>query len=183
MKLSDSFKLHCFVFLGAFLLFTMEPMVTRIVLPFYGGSFHVWTTTLTFFQGILFIGYLYCHFFAKRIGGWHLVIVTTPLIWLPLSNYLGFKPPGDHNPAWFLLLQLTIHVALPFGILATTSVIAQSWFTRINMKKKSPYQLYASSNAGSILALFSYIVLFEPLFGLRVQQSLWFVVYLSLIHI
>ena len=178
MKLSDSFKLHCFVFLGAFLLFTMEPMVTRIVLPFYGGSFHVWTTTLTFFQGILFIGYLYCHFFAKRIGGWHLVIVTAPLIWLPLSNYFGFKPPGDHNPAWFLLLQLTIHVALPFGVLATTSVIAQYWFTRINMKKKSPYPLYASSNAGSILALLSYIVLFEPLFGLRVQQSLWFVVYI-----
>ena len=106
MKLSDSFKLHCFVFLGAFLLFTMEPMVTRIVLPFYGGSFHVWTTTLTFFQGILFIGYLYCHFFAKRIGGWHLVIVTAPLIWVPLSNYFGFKPPGDHNPAWFLLFLL-----------------------------------------------------------------------------
>ena len=178
MQLSDSFKLHCFVFLGAFLLFTMEPMVTRIVLPFYGGSFHVWTTTLTFFQGILFIGYLYCHFFAKRLGGWHLVLVTAPLIWLPLSNYFGFKPPGDHNPAWYLLFQLTIHVALPFGILATTSVIAQSWFTRGNIQKKSPYPLYASSNAGSILALLAYIALFEPLFGLRVQQSLWFVVYI-----
>lgn len=178
MQLSDSFKLHCFVFLGAFLLFTMEPMVARIVLPFYGGSFHVWTTTLTFFQGILFIGYLYCHFFAKRLGGWHLVLVTAPLIWLPLSNYFGFNPPGDHNPAWFLLLQLTIHVALPFGILATTSVIAQSWFTRSNIQQKSPYPLYASSNAGSILALLAYIALFEPLFGLRVQQSLWFVVYI-----
>ena len=178
MQLSDSFKLHCFVFLGAFLLFTMEPMVARIVLPFYGGSFHVWTTTLTFFQGILFIGYLYCHFFAKRLGGWHIVLVAAPLIWLPLSNYFGFNPPGDHNPAWFLLFQLTIHVALPFGILATTSVIAQSWFTRSNIQQKSPYPLYASSNAGSILALLAYIALFEPLFGLRIQQSLWFVVYI-----
>ena len=183
MQLSDSFKLHCFVFLGAFLLFTMEPMVARIVLPFYGGSFHVWTTTLTFFQGILFIGYLYCHFFAKRLGGWHLVLVSTPLIWLPLSNYFGFKPPGDHNPAWFLLFQLTIHVALPFGILATTSVIAQSWFTRSNIQQKSPYPLYASSNAGSILALLAYIALFEPLFGLRVQQSLWFLVYIAYVFL
>ena len=178
MQLSDSFKLHCFVFLGAFLLFTMEPMVARIVLPIYGGSFHVWTTTLTFFQGILFFGYLYCHYFAKRLGGWHIALVAVPLIWLPLSNHLGFNPPGDRNPAWFLLLQLTIHVALPFGVLATTSVIAQSWFTRSNIQQKSPYSLYASSNAGSILALLAYIALFEPLFGLRVQQNLWFVVYI-----
>ena len=178
MQLSDSFKLHCFVFLGAFLLFTMEPMVARIVLPIYGGSFHVWTTTLTFFQGVLFIGYLYCHFFAKRLGGWHIALVATPLIWLPLSNHFGFNPPGDRNPAWFLLLQLTVHVALPFGVLATTSVIAQSWFTRSNIQEKSPYSLYASSNSGSILALLAYIALFEPLLGLRVQQTLWFMVYL-----
>ena len=178
MQLSDSFKLHCFVFLGAFLLFTMEPMVARIVLPIYGGSFHVWTTTLTFFQGILFLGYLYCHYFAKRLGGWHIALVAVPLIWLPLSNHFGFNPPGGRNPAWFLLLQLTIHVALPFGVLATTSVIAQSWFTRSNIQQKSPYPLYASSNVGSILALLAYIALFEPLFGLRVQQSLWFVVYI-----
>jgi len=112
------------------------------------------------------------------LGGWHIALVAVPLIWLPLSNHLGFNPPGDRNPAWFLLLQLTIHVALPFGVLATTSVIAQSWFTRSNIQQKSPYSLYASSNAGSILALLAYIALFEPLFGLRVQQSLWFVVYI-----
>jgi hypothetical protein len=183
MQLSESFKLHCFVFLGAFLLFTMEPMVARIVLPIYGGSFHVWTTTLTFFQGILFFGYLYCHYFAKRLGGWHIALVAVPLIWLPLSNHFGFNPPGGRNPVWFLLLQLTIHVALPFGVLATTSVIAQSWFIRSNIQKKSPYSLYASSNAGSILALLAYIALFEPLFGLRVQQSLWFVVYIAYVFL
>ena len=66
--MSISFRLHCFVFLGAFLLFTMEPLVARMVLPLYGGSFHVWSTTLTFFQGILFIGYVYCHIFAMRLG-------------------------------------------------------------------------------------------------------------------
>ena len=176
--MSISFKLHCFVFLGAYLLFTMEPLVARMVLPLYGGSFHVWSTTLTFFQGILFIGYLYCHFFAKRLGGWHLVLVATPLAWLPLANWIGLAPPGDSDPAWSLLFQLTLHIALPFGILATTSVIAQSWFTRSDTSGSSPYPLYASSNSGSLLALLAYITLFEPLFGLSVQRSLWYVAYL-----
>jgi len=176
--MSISFRLHCFVFLGAFLLFTMEPLVARMVLPLYGGSFHVWSTTITFFQGILFIGYLYCHIFAKRLGGWHLALVMTPLVWLPLVNWIGLAPPGDGDPAWSLLLQLTIHVALPFGILATTSVIAQSWFTHSDTSGSSPYPLYASSNAGSILALLAYIALCEPLLGLRDQRSLWYVGYL-----
>ena len=176
--MSISFKLHCFVFLGAYLLFTMEPLVARMVLPLYGGSFHVWSTTLTFFQGILFIGYVYCHFFAKRLGGWHLVLVATPLAWLPLANWIGLAPPGDSDPAWSLLFQLTLHIALPFGILATTSVIAQSWFTRSDTSGSSPYPLYASSNSGSLLALLAYITLFEPLFGLSVQRSLWYVAYL-----
>ncbi len=174
-----SFKLHCFVFLGACLLFTMEPLVARMVLPLYGGSFHVWSTTLTFFQGILFFGYVYCHIFAKRLGGWHLALVATPLVWLPLVNWIGLAPPGDGDPAWSLLFQLTLHVALPFGILATTSVIAQSWFTRSDTSGSSPYPLYASSNAGSLLALLAYIALCEPLLGLRVQRSLWYVGYLG----
>ena len=176
--MSISFRLHCFVFLGAFLLFTMEPLVARMVLPLYGGSFHVWSTTITFFQGILFIGYVYCHIFAMRLGGWHLALVVTPLVWLPLVNWIGLAPPGGGDPAWSLLFQLTLHVALPFGILATTSVIAQSWFTRNDTSGSSPYHLYASSNAGSILALLAYIALCEPLFGLRVQRSLWYVGYL-----
>jgi len=176
--MSISFRLHCFVFLGAFLLFTMEPLVARMVLPLYGGSFHVWSTTITFFQGILFIGYVYCHIFAMRLGGWHLALVVTPLVWLPLVNWIGLAPPGDGDPAWSLLFQLTLHIALPFGILATTSVIAQSWFTRSDTSGSSPYPLYASSNAGSILALLAYIALCEPLFGLRVQRSLWYVGYL-----
>ena len=176
--MSISFRLHCFVFLGACLLFTMEPLVARMVLPRYGGSFHVWSTTITFFHGILFIGYVYCHIFAKRLGGWHLVLVGTPLVWLPLVNWIGLAPPGDGDPAWSLLFQLTLHIALPFGILATTSVIAQSWFTRSDTSGSSPYPLYASSNAGSILALLAYIALCEPLLGLRDQRSLWYVGYL-----
>ncbi|SVD24219.1 uncharacterized protein METZ01_LOCUS377073, partial [marine metagenome] len=164
--------------MGACLLFTMEPLVARTVLPLYGGSFHVWSTTLTFFQGILFFGYVYCHIFAKRLGGWHLAFVVAPLVWLPLVNWIGLAPPGHGDPAWSLLFQLTLHIALPFGILATTSVIAQSWFTRSDTSGSSPYPLYATSNAGSLLALLAYIALCEPLFGLRVQRSLWYLGYL-----
>jgi len=156
----------------------MEPLVARMVLPLYGGSFHVWSTPLTFFQGILFIGYVYCHIFAMRLGGWHLALVVTPLVWLPLVNWIGLAPPGGGDPAWSLLFQLTLHVALPFGILATTSVIAQSWFTHSDTSGSSPYPLYASSNAGSLLALLAYIALCEPLLGLRDQRSLWYVGYL-----
>jgi len=179
MRPSVSLKLHCFVFLGAFLLFTMEPLVARVILPVYGGSFHVWTTTLTFFQGILFFGYVYCHLISKRLGGWHLVLVATPLVWLPLVNQVGITPLGDENPVWFLMLQLTLHVALPFGILATTSVIAQSWFIRSETSGSSPYTLYASSNAGSLLALLAYIALCEPLLDLSVQRNIWYTGYIS----
>ena len=174
----NKLKLHSFVFLGAFLLFTMEPMVARMILPLYGGAFHVWSTTLTFFQGILFFGYVYCHIFAKRLGGLHLALVASPLIWLPLVNQIGITPPDDGSPVWPLIFQLTLHVALPFGILATTSVMAQHWFTRSDTRGRSPYILYASSNAGSLLALLSYIALCEPLLGLKAQSRLWYVGYI-----
>ena len=90
-----SLQLHLFVFLGAFLLFTMEPLVARMVLPVHGGSFHVWTTTLTFFQGALFLGYVYCHLLARRLGGWHLLLVAAPLIWLPVANGIGLSATED----------------------------------------------------------------------------------------
>ena len=170
-------QLHLFVFLGAFLLFTMEPLVARILLPVHGGSFHVWTTTLTFFQGILFLGYVYCHLVAHRLGAWHLLLVASPLIWLPITNNFGLASPGEGDPAWELLSQLTLHIALPFGVLATTSVIAQSWFTRSNAAQGSPYPLYSSSNIGSLLGLLGYIIICEPLFGLKVQQIIWFAGY------
>ena len=170
-------QLHLFVFLGAFLLFTMEPLVARIMLPIHGGSFHVWTTTLTFFQGALFLGYVYCHLLARRLGGWHLFLVATPLAWLPIANSIGLSTPEDGDPAWALLSQLTLHIGLPFGVLATTSVIAQSWFTRSNSSEGSPYPLYASSNIGSLLGLLGYIILCEPLFGLKVQRIIWFAGY------
>ena len=170
-------QLHLFVFLGAFLLFTMEPLVARILLPIHGGSFHVWTTTLTFFQGILFLGYVYCHLVAHRLGAWHLLLVASPLIWLPITNSFGLASPGEGDPAWELLSQLTLHIALPFGVLATTSVIAQSWFAKSNVAKGSPYPLYSSSNIGSLLGLLGYIIICEPLFGLKVQQIIWFAGY------
>src|SRR5829696_850793 len=98
-----------FVFLGAFLLFTMEPMVGRLLLPHFGGAFHVWTTSLMFFQGVLFLAYSYAHLVAPRIKVWHLAVLFVPLIALPPTAVVE----GQHDvPA--LLFALARASALPF---------------------------------------------------------------------
>ncbi|HCV97780.1 MAG TPA: hypothetical protein DGJ56_00635, partial [Verrucomicrobiales bacterium] len=87
-----------------------------------------------------------------------MLLVAAPLIWLPVANGIGLSAPGEGDPAWALLSQLTFHIALPFSVLATTSVIAQSWITRSDTGAGSPYPLYASSNIGSLLGLLGYII-------------------------
>ncbi len=163
--------LHLFVFMGSFLLFTMEPMIARIILPNFGGAFHVWSITMTFFQGTLFLGYAYCHYVAKSIGKFHFIFVLLALIWIPLHTI--FPTSSEISPG-HLVLKLIVNYSIPFGVLATTSVIAQSWFSYQNKNRKSPYQLYVSSNAGSLLALISYITIFEPMIGLQSQKIIWF---------
>ncbi len=170
--MSYNLILHFFVFMGSFLLFTMEPMVARIILPNFGGAFHVWSITITFFQGALFLGYAYCHYIAKNIGKFHFLLVLLALIWIPIS--ITFPTPNEISPT-ALLLHLILNYAIPFGVLATTSVIAQSWFSYYNKNRESPYQLYISSNAGSLVALISYIVIFEPMLGLQTQKIIWFI--------
>ena len=163
--------LHLFVFMGSFLLFTMEPMIARIILPNFGGAFHVWSITMTFFQGTLFLGYAYCHYVAKSIGKFHFIFVLLALIWIPLHTI--FPTSSGISPG-HLVLKLIVNYSIPFGVLATTSVIAQSWFSYQNKNRKSPYQLYVSSNAGSLVALISYITIFEPMIGLQSQKIIWF---------
>ena len=115
--------LHLFVFMGSFLLFTMEPMIARIILPNFGGAFHVWSITMTFFQGTLFLGYAYCHYVAKSIGKFHFIFVLLALIWIPLHTI--FPTSSEISPG-HLVLKLIVNYSIPFGVLATTSVIAQS---------------------------------------------------------
>lgn len=165
--MSSHRPIRAFVFLGALLLFSLEPLVGRLLLPRFGGAFHVWTTALMFFQGALFVAYLYAHLFAGRVGRWHLVLVALPLLVLPPTVGAPDLAGGGIGSLLALLLR---HVALPFGVLATTAVVAQRWWAASG---REPYGLYAISNAGSLGALLLYALVVEPLVGLHAQRLAW----------
>lgn len=162
---------QAFVFLGAVLLFSLEPMAGRMLLPRFGGGFHVWTTALMFFQGALLVGYLYAHGLAERVGRWHLLVVALPLLVLPPS--IGEAAPAEGGAAGILLL-LARWIALPFVVLATTAVVAQRWSASAG---REPYGLYAVSNAGSLGALLAYALIVEPFVGLTAQRWAWMALY------
>ena len=164
------------VFLGAFLLFGMEPLVGRLLTPLLGGAAHVWLICLMFYQAMLFAGYFYAHLFARKIGIWHLAVLFLPLVILPFDiQHL----PNVGSPIGQLLTVLLTHAALPFIVLSTTAVVAQVWLSGSPLGKEyDPYPLYAASNAGSFVALFGYSFLIEPLMGLKIQSVSWTAVYL-----
>jgi len=162
--------LRVYVFLGAFLLFSMEPLVGRLLLPEFGGAFHVWTTSLMFFQAVLFLAYAWAHLVAPKIGRAQAIVVLLPLLFVPPSP--GEILPDHDVPA--LLWALVRASALPFFALATTSVTAQAWLARSSLPgKESPYFLYALSNVGSLAALLVYAALVEPFVGVSVQRWVW----------
>ncbi len=159
------------VFMGAILLFGMEPLVGRLLIPYFGGAAHVWLTCLMFFQAMLLVGYLYAHLFVRKLGVWHLILLPLPLVILPMRIQ---ATPDPHAPLLDVLMILFLQAALPFIVLSTTAVVAQSWLSRSSLGRHyDPYPLYAASNAGSLLALLGYTFLAEPLMGLRIQSLTW----------
>jgi spermidine synthase len=173
------FILTTTVFLGAFLLFVSEPLIGRLLLPVWGGAVHVWLICLMFFQGMLLLGYLYAHFIAPRIGFWHLCFLVLPFINMPFR--IGTELNSQPSIPSLLILLLT-HFALPFTVLSTTAVIVQSWMVRSYLGQTvEPYPLYAASNAGSLIGLFSYPFIFEPFMGIRTQSFFWASFYIVLI--
>ena len=165
------FLLTAMVFFGAALLFTMEPLVGRLLTPYFGGASHVWLTCLMFFQAMLFIGYFYAHLIEQRIGVWHLLLLILPLVVLPLD--ITAKVDAN-SPLTTILGLLFFRVGLPFVTLSTTAVVAQSWLFRSYLGRvRDPYPLYAASNAGSLIALIGYIFIVEPLIGVRIQRLAW----------
>lgn len=166
------------VFLGAFLSFSMEPIVGRLVTPLFGGAVQVWIVALMVFQGLLLAGYLYAHFLAPRLGGWHLVVLFLPALQWPL----GLQVAGlSDTPTIDLISALLRQISLPFVILSTTAVVAQTWWfsARVRHGSAQPFFLYGISNLGAMVALFAYPFLVEPLFGLGVQRWLWSVGYVA----
>ena len=164
-------------FLAAALLFMVQPMVARQVLPLLGGSPAVWNTSLVFFQAALLAGYVYAHWMGRHRPRQHLWLLALPVLVLPIGLPAGWMPPTEHNPIPWLLKALAVMVGLPFVVVATTSPLLQRWFAATG---RDPYFLYAASNAGSLVGLLSYPTLVEPTLRLQQQSQLWAAGYLTL---
>ena len=162
--------------LSAFLLFQVQPLISKFILPWFGGSPGVWTTCMLFFQVVLFGGYAYAHFLTRLPHRWqgiiHAVLVVAALFCLPITPNEAWKPAGDEDPAARILLLLMATVGLPYFVLSSTGPLVQVWFTRAT-SGGSPWRLYALSNAGSLAALLSYPFFFEVRWDVTGQTWLW----------
>ncbi len=169
------------IFLGACLLFLVQPWIGRYVLPWFGGSPGVWTVCLLFFQSALLAGYAYAHFLTQRLNSrqqalLHSLLLLGALLWLPPIPDSTWKPTDPTAPLGRLLALLMCNLGPPFVLLAATGPLLQRWF-HDRFPDRSPYRLYALSNAGSLLALLSYPLWIEPRWNRGEQAvywSLWF---------
>jgi hypothetical protein len=166
------------VFLGAFLLFLVEPMAAKQLLPVLGGSSAVWLTCLVFFQLTLLLGYLYAHWLTRGPArGWqeriYLALLGVAVVLLAAQRFLHpILSRGADHPVTTIFAALTLTIGLPFLLLASTSPLLQIWFLR-SQGGTIPYRLFALSNTGSLLALIAYPVLVEPNLTLKLQRTLW----------
>ncbi len=170
--------LACTIFTSAFLLFQVQPLISKFILPWFGGSPAVWTTAMLFFQCVLFGGYLYSHLTSTYLGlqrqtQLHIVLLLAASIMamfvIPMDS---LKPTGEENPTLKILMLLGICVGLPYFMLSTTGPLIQAWFSRA-YPGASPYRLFALSNFGSLLALASFPFLFEPNLELPQMGKFW----------
>ena len=169
------------VFTSAALVFMVQPMVAKLVLPLLGGSPAVWNTSMAFFQIALLVGYGYAHFLQKipqvrrQITVHIAALVVAGLTLFPLSISKLAGDPSSNHPALWLLAVLALSIGLPFAILSATAPLVQAWHARVfrGQGASEPYSLYAASNLGSLLALLAYPVVMEPLLTLHTQRWTW----------
>lgn len=164
--------------LGAFLLFLVEPMFARMVLPLLGGAPAVWNTCLVFYQLALLAGYLYAHLAGRRPPRQQVIlqiaIVAVAGVLLPIAIRGSVAPPATASPIPWVFRILVTSIGLPFVVLATTGPLLQRWFALLgNRAGGSPYSLFAASNVGSFVALLGYPFFIEPLLRLRTQSMVW----------
>ena len=162
--------------LSAFLLFQVQPIISKFILPWFGGSPGVWTTCMLFFQVVLFAGYAYAHTLTLLPRRWqgivHGLLLGMAIAMLPIAPNEMWKPTGTEDPALRILLLLFVSVGLPYFVLSSTSPLVQVWFTRTT-NGASPWRLYALSNIGSLAALLSYPLFFEVHWDVLEQTTLW----------
>src|SRR6266480_1087635 len=167
------------IFVSALLLFSVQPLFTKMVLPRLGGSPAVWSIAMVFFQSLLLFGYAYAHYLMtirNRVIPVivHLTLLIIALLTLPLAIRESWSSPPESGYALWLLGLFAVTIGLPFFALAANNPLLQAWFVRAgHPAARDPYFLYASSNIGSFLALVSYPALLEPMLSLRMQNLLW----------
>jgi len=163
--------------LSAFLLFQVQPIIGKFILPWFGGSPAVWTTCMLFFQCLLFAGYAYAHASIRFLPrgaqmGLHVVLLALAVALFSVAPDPAFKPGDSSDPTWRIIELLSFAVGLPYFMLATTGPLVQAWFSRV-FPGKSPYRLYSLSNMGSFAALLTYPFFFETIWDVRTQTSVW----------
>lgn len=166
-------------FVGAAMLFVVQPMVARLILPSYGGSATVWSTSSLFFQVLLLLGYGYAHISTTRLGRrWqprvHVIALLVPLLALPVTVPTDAAPDRESSPVLWLLRTLLLVIGVPFVVLATTGPLIQRWYSWSNGRRaEDPYFLFAAGNLGSFAGLLAYPLVVEPHLSLAQQRSLW----------
>ncbi len=169
------------IFVSAFLLFQVQPMIAKIILPWFGGGAAVWSACLMFFQMALLLGYLYSHATTKWLKPrqqaiLHTVLLLAAVFLLPIMPGAQWKPADEKEPLLRILLLLAGTVGLPYLMLSTTGPLLQAWYTRAS-GGRIPYRLFALSNFGSFLALLSFPFLFEPMLTSNQQTNIWSVAF------
>jgi len=164
------------IFLSAFLLFQVQPVIAKMILPWFGGSSAVWSTCMLFFQVVLLLGYLYAHWLnwlaPRRQAVIHSVVLAASLCFLPIIPSASWKVAGPAHPSWTILALLAMTVGLPYFLLSSTSPLLQAWYARTHTGG-IPYRLFALSNFASMLALLTYPFLVEPNLRSTTQAYTW----------
>jgi hypothetical protein len=165
------------IFIGAFLLFQVQPILGKFMLPWFGGGPTVWTACMLFFQLVLLCGYTYSHLVVRYLSPGkqavlHMLLLFVALAFLPIIPDTDWKPVGAEIPVFRILVLLGITVGPAYLLLSSTGPLLQRWFSW-HSAGTSPYRLYALSNLGSMLGLLTYPLVLEPLYGLQFQAWLW----------
>ncbi|HLH20796.1 MAG TPA: fused MFS/spermidine synthase [Bryobacteraceae bacterium] len=171
------------IFLSAFLLFEVQPVIAKMILPWFGGTSAVWSTCMLFFQVVLLLGYVYAHWLhtalkPRRQALVHLTALALSLAALPILPAAHWKQAGGALPSLRILALLAATVGMPYFLLSSTSPLLQAWYARSH-KQGMPYRLFALSNFASMLALLSYPVLIEPILPSRAQGYGWSIAYVA----
>jgi len=169
------------IFISAFLLFQVQPVIVKYVLPWYGGSPSVWSTGMLFFQVLLLAGYAYAHLIVSKLNQKqqvivHSILLSLSLLMLPITPDFALKPTGAEDPVWSIMQLLLVTVGMPYVMVSATGPLLQHWYSKTELGK-SPYRLYALSNFGSLLGLLTYPFFIEPILNLKNQTVIWSIVY------